>query len=334
MITYTEKTTQELIDLLIEEEDRVTLEHMQELAARPDAAEPLRELLLSDYYWYDENTTKYWALYHAFILLCLKRDKAALPDLLEALKKAHETDFDYLTEISHCAFAQFGESAVDALMGFINDLKSESEDDDELTYSRSNAVAALTRIGLENPDASPGIAEFLCGLMTDPTETDTTFLSFISDDVIALDRENGIEAVRSAYQRNLIDEYICGDFDSLLKSMDSEHAEHVWKYKLDVFDFYQPEEIAHRQARWKKEAEDKKRWAEKRELNAIKEQERLAFEATRPKTPTTVIKSDPVIPAGLTLTSAGSLVREEEKIGRNDPCFCGSGKKYKKCHGK
>ncbi len=22
------------------------------------------------------------------------------------------------------------------------------------------------------------------------------------------------------------------------------------------------------------------------------------------------------------------------KIGRNDPCFCGSGKKYKRCHGK
>jgi preprotein translocase subunit SecA len=23
-----------------------------------------------------------------------------------------------------------------------------------------------------------------------------------------------------------------------------------------------------------------------------------------------------------------------KKIGRNDPCFCGSGKKYKHCHGK
>jgi preprotein translocase subunit SecA len=22
-----------------------------------------------------------------------------------------------------------------------------------------------------------------------------------------------------------------------------------------------------------------------------------------------------------------------KKIGRNDPCFCGSGKKYKRCHG-
>ncbi|MDX6616547.1 MAG: preprotein translocase subunit SecA, partial [Solirubrobacterales bacterium] len=24
---------------------------------------------------------------------------------------------------------------------------------------------------------------------------------------------------------------------------------------------------------------------------------------------------------------------EHDNIGRNDPCWCGSGKKYKKCHG-
>jgi preprotein translocase subunit SecA len=28
-----------------------------------------------------------------------------------------------------------------------------------------------------------------------------------------------------------------------------------------------------------------------------------------------------------------TVKREEPKIGRNDPCWCGSGKKYKKCHG-
>jgi preprotein translocase subunit SecA len=28
------------------------------------------------------------------------------------------------------------------------------------------------------------------------------------------------------------------------------------------------------------------------------------------------------------------IVRQGPKIGRNDPCFCGSGKKYKNCHGK
>ena len=28
-----------------------------------------------------------------------------------------------------------------------------------------------------------------------------------------------------------------------------------------------------------------------------------------------------------------TVKREEPKIGRNDPCWCGSGKKFKKCHG-
>jgi preprotein translocase subunit SecA len=31
---------------------------------------------------------------------------------------------------------------------------------------------------------------------------------------------------------------------------------------------------------------------------------------------------------------AAPFVREAAKIGRNDPCWCGSGKKYKQCHGK
>ena len=29
-----------------------------------------------------------------------------------------------------------------------------------------------------------------------------------------------------------------------------------------------------------------------------------------------------------------TVVREERKVGRNEPCPCGSGKKYKHCHGK
>jgi preprotein translocase subunit SecA len=34
-----------------------------------------------------------------------------------------------------------------------------------------------------------------------------------------------------------------------------------------------------------------------------------------------------------TLESAGTFVRSERKVGRNEPCPCGSGKKYKHCHG-
>ena len=28
------------------------------------------------------------------------------------------------------------------------------------------------------------------------------------------------------------------------------------------------------------------------------------------------------------------FVRKEKKVGRNEPCWCGSGKKFKQCHGK
>jgi preprotein translocase subunit SecA len=44
-------------------------------------------------------------------------------------------------------------------------------------------------------------------------------------------------------------------------------------------------------------------------------------------------------PKGKARTSGEGAVtapvkRERPKVGRNDPCPCGSGKKYKKCHGK
>src|SRR5262249_9122325 len=41
------------------------------------------------------------------------------------------------------------------------------------------------------------------------------------------------------------------------------------------------------------------------------------------------------MPAGVGGDDAAvrTVRRDEPKVGRNDPCPCGSGKKYKKCHG-
>ncbi|MDE1977690.1 MAG: SEC-C domain-containing protein, partial [Elusimicrobia bacterium] len=33
------------------------------------------------------------------------------------------------------------------------------------------------------------------------------------------------------------------------------------------------------------------------------------------------------------LSAGAAAIRPGSHIGRNDPCYCGSGKKYKKCHG-
>ncbi len=41
-----------------------------------------------------------------------------------------------------------------------------------------------------------------------------------------------------------------------------------------------------------------------------------------------------VLESGASLGGVTATNTEGEKIGRNDPCYCGSGKKYKHCHGK
>ena len=43
--------------------------------------------------------------------------------------------------------------------------------------------------------------------------------------------------------------------------------------------------------------------------------------------------SDQDIPQPKGAAKAETFVREERKVGRNEPCPCGSGKKYKQCHG-
>jgi preprotein translocase subunit SecA len=42
----------------------------------------------------------------------------------------------------------------------------------------------------------------------------------------------------------------------------------------------------------------------------------------------------PVGSGGGAVATQQRVVADRDKIGRNDPCWCGSGKKYKKCHGR
>jgi len=45
------------------------------------------------------------------------------------------------------------------------------------------------------------------------------------------------------------------------------------------------------------------------------------------------MKKHPEVLQGGETVKVETVRREEPKVGRNDPCPCGSGKKYKKCHG-
>ena len=57
-----------------------------------------------------------------------------------------------------------------------------------------------------------------------------------------------------------------------------------------------------------------------------------AMEMPQPRSPRVMLShgEDPIAAR----PSVGSAKRDAEKVGRNDPCPCGSGRKYKRCHGK
>ncbi|HEY8460077.1 MAG TPA: SEC-C metal-binding domain-containing protein [Blastocatellia bacterium] len=309
MLNYSEMTTQELIDLLFKEEDRATLEHARELIARgEDAARRLREILANEDYWYEGQGGDYWIVVHAINILGAMRDEQALPLLIEMIPHAYFSNHDAAVQVLPAALGNYGAAAVEPLMKFISEYRGAYRDNPDFAHARDTASAALTRIALKDESVNPRVTDFIMGLFTDPQEDDSIFLSFSAGHPVALDRgpgkERSLKAVRAAYDRGMISQEINGSFKEFTQMVKERHPGLFNDLKSDLYDFYSPREISRRQ----------KQRAEWREEDPYQPEAR------------------PPVPANYLMSEGGNLQRTE-KIGRNDPCPCGSGKKYKKCCG-
>jgi hypothetical protein len=96
------------------------------------------------------------------------------------------------------------------------------------------------------------------------------------------------------------------DMQSIEQAYAGQYYPPEWERFTDPWKFYEPEAITKRQIRWREEDE----------------KERLRSLNRTPNYP-----ANPYDPYYL----QEPYVRPEPKVGRNDPCPCGSGKKYKKC---
>jgi hypothetical protein len=304
MPDYAEMATPELIDLLFKEEDRAPLQHIEELVRRgEEAAAPLREILRDEGYWYEGQGGRYWIVVHALAVVCAMKDEQALPDLIEMVPHAYFSNHEDAIEILPAALAKFGEKAVEPFIEFIDDHRGAFRDNPDYSHCRHDFSAALTRIALQEKTVHRRVADYLCNLFTDPEEDDVAFLSFSAAHPIALDRERGIEALQAAYQRGAISEAINGRYKDFVKSLDDPGADVFHDLETDLFDFYNPQAIRERQIERAARKEEPLYWG--------------------------IEKSTPTRYA---VSPEGEITRPE-KVGRNDPCSCGSGKKYKKCCG-
>jgi preprotein translocase subunit SecA len=104
-------------------------------------------------------------------------------------------------------------------------------------------------------------------------------------------------------------------FESLLSNL-----------KYEVIKFLSPRaDPAARRGRADRAAASRGRGAREACVSSTPRRRRMAAEAAAAETP------EAAPPAAE--TAAQPFTREQPKVGRNEPCPCGSGKKYKHCHG-
>lgn len=300
---FTHLSIQKLLNKLEELGDQIPMELAQAILAKEqEAVIPLCDVLQDDDYWEAEGN-KQWMPLHAVKLLGMLADPRALPQLVNALIQAHEVDDDWIMDDLPTVFGRIGLPAISQLEEFIHTY----EGDNKLWWSRSTAADGLVAIALHHPNEQERILTFLHGLFS--KEDDTEFLSFAAGSLLDLGDPSSFPVLEEAFDRGIIDEYIIKRDDLFI-----ERVKPRGMYKNDLLSFYDPEQLAKRQARWDNEKEGRERYAaekiEQREKSIATELKRLEIANT--------LNERNVLPIS-------------GKIGRNEPCPCGSGKKFKKC---
>lgn len=329
MRPYAKQTTAELIDLLFKKDDRVTQEHIEELARRgEEAIGPLREILRNEKYWMEGERGEFWIVLHAVAILGAMHEAETLPELIAAILRAYHSDNNWVYEMLPAALEQCGKPAIEPLMQFIREHRDDYLEDHDYSYARGVAATGLARIALEHPTEKARITDFLCGHLTDPLEDDHVFLTFMASDVVALDRERGLDALRLAYEREAIDERIYGDYAEFIEDFEENAYTLSNELTRALLEFYQPEEIAARQERWRRENETGTRM-----IGAGAGPGLLLREPGRAKIRGWLDNEMAhLMTTRYKITDDGDMV-PDDYVGRNDPCPCGSGKKFKKCCG-
>ncbi len=291
----------ELLAIMVRDEDRVPRNVIDELVRRgAETLEVLRLRLEGDEFWSDEVLSgEWWLRLHAVMVLGLLPDAEAGELLVVAMRRmSEEEDDDLQGWFGGYWPALFRNKPA----GVVEPLRMLSEDRELDWYIRSYAaetvVALAAREGAADLEAA---LDWLVRLVADETEdwemrlaSAGTLLDFPRASCRSL-----LEAL-AARQKKPDVHFNQEDIEEAYARGEDRPG---WRRFDDPWRFYTPEAIAVRQKRWAEED------AERARREADESEDYFEDEESAP------------------------YVRPEPKIGRNNLCPCGRGKKYKKCHG-
>jgi uncharacterized protein YecA (UPF0149 family) len=264
------------------------------------------------------NPEKHEFVKHALFLLAELEAVEALPMVLNLLRQGQELlDFwlsDFLTEDYWEIIYHFGQHKLPKLMTF---MKEPAND----VFARHTVPAAMEQIALHHPERRGEIikwyretfAFFLKNQGKDRI-IDAELIGFMVSDCIDIEAVELTDIIELLFKCNLVDRSITGSLVSVKEDLPKRRR---YSSKRKIFDdIYERYDDALQNWYYYYKDDEKQQYYQNDELQLPK-----IPEDDTPLDDEMEYKDD----------FSQTVVRKEKKVGRNDPCPCGSGRKYKKC---
>jgi hypothetical protein len=255
----------------------------------------------------DESDMSGYAPIHAWRSLAQLGATEAIGPLLEMMDPLSEVHDDwYLEEFPH-VFALIGPTSMAAVREYL-------ADDRHKTYARCAAASGLRELAKRHGHLRSDVVKVLGGILERFEKEDLDLNGLIVADLLDLKAAEAAEVIERAHAADRVDLTVCGNWEDVRKELGVPGLglvpESLAKKKVSLFPMFD--------AALEKAGLDRESLF--RGLGGIGEDDDLA----------PVDRADA---AEDYLNEAAPIPRLEpaKKAGRNDPCPCGSGKKYKKC---
>ena len=316
MNSYAQATAQELLTALENAGRAPSLDLIRACMNRRGELTPgLLDMLAAptDPIWADDDP-RWYAAIHAGHLLIHFREPQAIPIFMRLLR---EPDNDSHVEWFQVKLASYGMGILPAMTELLNDANAPE-------YARAMSCETFKQIALEFPterarvmgilrDALPPLDAYNKLVIPTPHPPKPNWVW--TDIAVALAELSDFSSrpqIEKLYRDGWMDESVMGDEKKYLELL--LHPEPLHSIPFNLLDTYASlEKSAQRDAEWRAQRDEiRKHQAELR--------------ATKPQAQVT--------PKVSPIAASQTVRRAQPKIGRNDPCYCGSGKKFKHCHGK
>jgi hypothetical protein len=306
--TYSEETLNaasvaELMRMLQHDEDRVPRNVIHACAARGDEMlDALAALLGKDYYWGEDQTDgEWWRLLHAVMILGLMDSQRAGETLVDFMRRMDDVEDETLQEwLAGFWPALFRNKPA----GVLPELHALAEDASHSWHVRGDALnSAIAWTAERNGEDELHAALDRAARHAFSRSEDFDLRVMLGATLLAYARARDRRALEHLADAQPEDYRWFGRED-IVRAYATGGEALDWERFTDPWAFYDAEEI---EARRKERAEAHSEEAE----DGTYEGPGSAY--------------------GQPGAYGEPYVRETPKIGRNDPCPCGSGKKYKKC---